>query len=170
MHNNSKKGPNLGNQGNKKSGSERFLVILRIATGQNLVLFRWTTEAVKNYRDFQSFIKITLNFDQLLSLGLLKIARSQIFDFCLDWPDLAHFLLLLCNNCSKLHNNDPKMSNRGKNEKSGFERFLVILRRATGQNLVLFRWTTEAVKKLLCKNYVFFTYISYIYTSLYIFW
>ena len=52
-------------------------------------------------------------------IELLKIARSQIFDFCLDWPDLAHFLLLLRNNCSKLHNNEPKMGNRGKNEKSG---------------------------------------------------
>ena len=32
-------------------------------------------------------------------------------DFCLDCPDLAHFLLLL----RKLPYNDPKMCNRGKN-------------------------------------------------------
>ena len=79
----------------------------------------------------------------------------SIIVLCSNWKKLR-------NNYPKLLNNDPKMCNGGKNQKSGFVRFFVILRRATGQNLVLFRWTTEAVKKLPCKNYVFFTYISYI--------
>ena len=68
------------------------------------------------------------NLDQILTLGLQKIALSPIFDICLICPDLGLFVSLLDNNWQKLHNNYQNFGNRGKYQKSGSERFFVILR------------------------------------------
>ena len=86
-----------------------------------------------------SFIEITPNFDQLLPLGLRKIALSRIFDFRLCCLFLGHYYVILGNYCAITVKNGQNLGNKGKNQKSGSERFFVILRRAADQNLVLFR-------------------------------
>ena len=68
-------------------------------------------------------------------------------DFCIDCPDLSAFSPLLRNNGPKLRNNGPNPGNRGKNKKSGSIELCATLRRATGADLVFFRWMVEAGKK-----------------------
>ena len=126
--------------------------------------YNFFTEIVSQPR---SFIEIKPNLDQLLPLGLRNIALSRIFDICPICPDFGPFIPLLCNNWQKFRNNYQNLCNQGKYQKSDSERFFVIIRWVTGPNLVLFRWMSEAAKQFPWKNCVFFTYISYIYISLF---
>ena len=84
----------------------------------------------------QPFKLETPNFHQLLALRLQKIARSPIFYICLNCQNFGRFIPLLRNNCQKLRNNYQNLGNQGKYQKSGSERFFVILRRVIGENLV----------------------------------
>ena len=120
-------------------------------------LLRYGSAKLHGFGDYRE------TYREIYRKYMWKIALSRIFDICLDCPNFDNYCTIFANYCTIMEQMGQNLGKWGKYQKSGSEWFFVILRRVTGPNLVLFRWTSEAVKQFLWKKCVFFTYISYIF-------